>query len=158
MNNTSLYVLFIIVFTGITILIYYMVRIRRELSRIKQLLSRAKFRTDEERIKKIRKRYIVFAVLSEKKFEKRDVEKCLRMTFKQYFGEILLIKADPQLIYFDPSIQRGVIRVAHKYRDQVLASLSMIREINGVKCLIIPLKTTGTIKKARKIMYSFERL
>jgi len=85
------------------------------------------------------------------------LEKYIRERFRVLFGETNLVKADPQLIYYDPGIKRGVIRVAHTYKDQLIALLGSIREINGVKTLIIPLKSTGTIKRARKILYRLRR-
>ncbi|ABN69955.1 ribonuclease P protein subunit Rpp14 [Staphylothermus marinus F1] len=108
---------------------------------------------------KIRKRYIVFAILSSSDFniDKTTIEKSIRLYWEKFFGRISLVKADPQLIYFDPSIKRGVLRVAHIYKDEALAVLGIIKKINNYNCLLIPLKTTGTLKKARKIMYSLRK-
>jgi ribonuclease P/MRP protein subunit POP5 len=108
-------------------------------------------------IKRIRKRYIVFAILSEKRFDKKVLEKTIRDYWVKYLGSIMLTRADPQIIYYEPSINRGVLRVAHKYKYHAIALLGFIREINGSKCLVIPLKTTGTLKKARQILYSLRR-
>jgi len=116
-------------------------------------VSRTKLALEKTR-RKLRKRYVVFAVLSEKKHSKNNVEKAIRSTFREYFGELLLIKCDPQLIYFDLERQRGVIRCTHLCKMQVLATLALIREIEHEKCLIVPIRVTGTIKKARKILYT----
>ncbi len=107
--------------------------------------------------KKIRKRYIVFTILSEQKLSKQDVEHVIREKFKQYFGEQELVKADPQLIYFDPNLQRGIIRTTQLHKDKLLSVFQLIKEVNGIKCLFIPVKTTGTMKKARGILYRFDR-
>ena len=117
-------------------------------------LVKSLFSRKERSIKKIRKRYIVFSIISKHRYKRIEVEEAIRRAFSEMFGEISAAKADPQLIYFDPSIQRGVIRVSHIYKDHVIALLGFIREINGRSCLLIPIKTTGTIRKARKILYT----
>lgn len=106
---------------------------------------------------RIRKRYVVFAVVSDHELSNRVLEKAIRERFRILFGESNLVKADPQLVYYDPSIKRGVIRVSHTYKDQLIALLGSIREINGARILIIPLKSTGTIKRARRILYRLRR-
>ncbi len=112
---------------------------------------------EKTRVKRIRKRYIVFAILSDRRFDKRILEKTIRDYWAKYLGSIMLIRADPQVIYYEPSINRGVLRIAHKYKYHAIALLGFIREINGSKCLVIPLKTTGTLKKARQILYSLRK-
>lgn len=108
------------------------------------------------KVKKIRRRYIVFSIISEHDFDKRELEKAIRKKLALLYGIISLAKADPQLVFYDPRLKRGVIRTSHVMKDYVLAALSIIRNINGKQLLIIPIKTTGTIKKAKKIMYTIK--
>lgn len=107
-----------------------------------------------EKNKRIRRRYIVFAIVSEKTIDRKSLENAIRSTVSRYFGEASLIKADPQLIYYEPSIGRGIIRTSHMEADKVVAALGAINRINGSGALIIPLKTTGTLKRAKKILYT----
>jgi len=109
------------------------------------------------KIAKLRKRYVVFVINADKRFSKKDVEESIRNTMSKLFGSEVLVKADPQLIYFDPTLQRGVVRTTHVYKEYVIATLGLLREINGEKCLVIPMKTTGTIKKARKTLHALRR-
>ncbi|ADI32701.1 Rpp14/Pop5 family protein [Staphylothermus hellenicus] len=142
-------------------------RIKRLMLRLNKLqknidLLRLVYIKNKEAISKpgkIRKRYIVFAILSSSDFkiDKIKIEKSIRSYWEKLLGRISLVKADPQLIYFDPSIKRGVLRVAHTYKDEALAVLGTIKKINSHECLVVPLKTTGTLKKARKIMYSLRK-
>ncbi len=106
---------------------------------------------------RIRKRYIVFAVISEQDLGKKDIEKAIRNIWREIFGELSLSRADPQLIYFEPSIQRGIIRIRHVYKKECLALLGIIHEINGVKCLLIPITVSGTLKRAQKKLYMLRR-
>lgn len=131
--------------------------LRKHISYLQTVIEKKKETINKPR--KLRKRYIVFAVLSSKGFSinKKTLEKAIRECWEKLLGELSLVKADPQLIYFDPSVQRGVLRVAHIYKDEALAVLGIIKKINEHECLLIPLKTAGTIKKARKIMYSLRR-
>ena len=108
------------------------------------------------KVKKIRRRYIVFSIVSEHDFDKRELEKAIRKKLALLYGIISLAKADPQLVFYDPRLKRGVIRTSHVMKDYVLAALSITRTINGKQLLIIPIKTTGTIKKAKKIMYTIK--
>jgi len=138
------------------ILYYLKKNFRKQIIEIKRLINKLHGRRASE-LRKIRKRYIIFVILSGRNFTKKEIEDTVRETFTKYFGEQTLVKADPQLIYFEPSIQRGVIRTSHIYKDYVIASLGLIRKINDTPCLFIPLKTTGTIKRARKILYRLRR-
>jgi len=140
---------------GLTLAILAWLKLVNLVKLVKSLyaLPRPKLTLEKPR-RKLRKRYIVFAVLSEKKHSKNDVEKAIKSTFREYFGELLLARCDPQLIYFDSERQRGVIRCTHLCKMQVLATLALIREIEREKCLIVPIRVTGTIKKARKILYT----
>lgn len=106
------------------------------------------------KVKKIRRRYIVFSIISEHDFNKMEIEKALRRKLAFLYGVVSIAKADPQLVFYDPRIKRGIVRTSHVMKDYVLAALSIIRSINGKHLLIIPVKTTGTIKKAKKIMYT----
>ncbi len=106
---------------------------------------------------RVRKRYIVFAIISEHDLEKKEVEKAIRDTWRKVFGELSLARADPQLIYFEPSIQRGIIRVRHTYKKDCLAILGLIHEINNVKCILVPITTSGTLKRAQKKLYMLRR-
>ncbi len=106
---------------------------------------------------RIRKRYIVFYVMGNGSLDKKIINNAIRSTWKNYLGELSLIKADPQVIVFDQKLARGILRVAHIYKKEAIAILCLIRNINGTEVLLIPLKTTGTLKKARKTMYEERR-
>ncbi len=107
--------------------------------------------------RRLRRRYIVFTIISSNKFLKQEIEEALRAKLSSLYGIIGLAKSDPQLVYYEPELKRGIIRTSHLTKDYVLAALSLIKEVNGKKLLVIPVKTTGTIKRARKILYSLRK-
>uniref|UniRef100_A0A7C4D9F8 Ribonuclease P protein component 2 n=2 Tax=Staphylothermus marinus TaxID=2280 RepID=A0A7C4D9F8_STAMA len=158
MNETITYILLslLIVLTILYLILY--LKLRSKLSLLNRIVRGIIIKeSSSEKINKIRKRYIVFSIISNSSFNKQLLEKTIRDSYRKYFGEISLIQADPQLIYFDYSLQRGIIRTTNLHKNSVVITLSLIREINSSKCLIIPLKTTGTIKKARRILYKLHR-
>ncbi len=155
----SLIILYIITISYLIIKIKELKRkiafLRKETNELKKVLKqKAEEKTEK---KKLRKRYIVFAILTEQKIDKKSLEEAIRTHWVRFFGEKSLIKADPQLIYYDPSVKRGVIRVSHLYKDELIALMSTIKKIGEADCLLVPLKTTGTIKKARKLLYSLRK-
>lgn len=103
---------------------------------------------------KVRKRYIVFKIIAEDKFSKNTVWESIKSFIVNNVGEIGFVNANPELIYFDEDIQTGVLRITHRYSKFVAGLINLIKEINGKKCLIIPVKITGTLRKAKKTMYA----
>ncbi|MEM4809023.1 MAG: Rpp14/Pop5 family protein, partial [Desulfurococcaceae archaeon] len=61
-------------------------------------------------------------------------------------------KASPYLVFFDETSQRGIYRIVHLYLNFLIATLGLVKIIDGKKCVLIPLKTTGTLKKAHEIL------
>lgn len=102
--------------------------------------------------KKLRKRYIVFAAICEHRVSYKDVEKAIEKTFLELYGKAYLQKASPKVVLFDENLQRGIIRVSHLYKDHLISVLGLVKNIGDSKCIVAPLKTTGTIKKAREYL------
>lgn len=99
---------------------------------------------------KLRKRYIAFTLSFSKPVSRRAFEKTFTEVFARYFGESTLSKASPQLILFLEEEQRGIVRVSHLYRDHAVAVLGLLKSIGDAKCIVIPLRTCGTLKKCRE--------
>lgn len=102
--------------------------------------------------KRIRRRYVVIKLVSRDALRKEEVEEALSIVFTKVFGEVGYVKANPQLIYFDGNRGSCIVRVNHTHVKALLSVVWMIRSINNKQCLMIPVKTTGTIKKAYKVM------
>lgn len=107
--------------------------------------------------RRLRKRYMVFEVLSNKRVGKGDLEHEIRNTFKKIFGDIQLARASISLTYYDENLSIGVIKFTHIYKYKVLASLGVIKNVGDTKVLIIPLRTTGSLRKALKYIKDKEQ-
>lgn len=147
--------------TSILVSAYILLSYRRELNllrRLVKLLAKRKYKDVLGKTKKLRKRYIVFTIVSEHSFSRKEIEEAVRKNINKVYGFIGLARADPKLVYYEPSLKKGVIRTSHLEKELVITALSLVREVNGKKLVIIPLKTTGTIKRAKKYLYLFEKL
>lgn len=150
----------VIVIIVIVLTIYFYLLISNKLKQLEKQIAfiRKYLRISEKTIpSRIRKRYIVFYIMGNKPLDKKKINNAIRSAWKNYLGELSLIKADPQVIVFDQKLARGVLRVAHIYKKEAIAILGLIRNIDESEVLLIPLKTTSTLKKARKTMYEERR-
>lgn len=122
----------------------------RKSYRIYRLVARGE--VEKERVKRLRKRYVVFAALCENRVGYNDVDTTIREAFIKLYGEITAQKASPRLVLFDEERQRGVVRILHLYTDHFIALLGYIKRVGNTNCVLVPLKVTGTVKKARKLL------
>lgn len=102
--------------------------------------------------KKLKKRYVVIRIVSKEILKKEEVEEAVSKAFIRVFGEMNYVKANPQLIYFDEKGGSCIVRVNHTYVRALLSVLWMINNINNKHCLMIPIKTTGTIRRAYRVV------
>lgn len=101
-----------------------------------------------------RKRYIVFEVISNETITASELNHTLGEEAEKLLGILGLSDITLKLIDFDEKLKRGIIRTDNYSKYIVLALLGLIRNIGNKKVLLIPLKTTGTIKKARQLIRS----
>ncbi|MEM1532920.1 MAG: Rpp14/Pop5 family protein [Desulfurococcaceae archaeon] len=106
---------------------------------------------------KLRKRYIVFRVISDGKVLRSQVEEAIRAAVKELYGVTIVSIADPQLIAYDDELMKGIIRTNNLAKDYVIASMSIVREASGRRIIVKPIKTTGLLRKARKYMEAITR-
>lgn len=106
--------------------------------------------------KKRRKRYMVFEVISDKEINSGLLDYEVRAAFRKLFGELHLARAAIAIQYFNSKTNMGVIKYSHLYKYKLLTSLGVVRKVGDVKVNIIPLKTTGTLRKALKYVKAKE--
>ena len=58
---------------------------------------------------------------------------------------------------YNKRLGRGVIRVSYEYRYKAIIALGLIRSINDVRTLIVPLRVTGSLDRARKTLFAARR-
>lgn len=107
--------------------------------------------------RKRRRRYIAFVVVVEsgKPPEPQEMEKAILSAIRRIGGEIVVADARPRLVYYDPLRGLGIISASHTTKYIVLAALGAIRRVGGRKALVIPIRTTGTIKRAKKALQTW---
>ncbi len=138
----------------------YMYRVDRKLKMLTNAVSSKliiKVLNTLKSKRKLRKRYIVFEVLSSKSVGKGELEQEVRNTFKKIFGDIHLARASISLSYYDENLNIGVIKFTHIYKYKVLASLGVVKSVRDTKVLIIPLRITGSLRKALKYIKDKEQ-
>lgn len=101
---------------------------------------------------KQKKRYVLFEIISEKekKFSLEEVQEEINSTLKSFWGELGLSRAAPLFIKekFDFEKQRFLIKVNHKYPEELKAALTLNKKIKNTPVIIKSITTSGTIKKA----------
>ncbi|MCE4604672.1 MAG: hypothetical protein F7B20_06885 [Aeropyrum sp.] len=124
--------------------------------KILEALSEAGFRSRElARIRRRlgsrpRKRYIAFEVLArdDKPPDKIQLEHSLRKVYKEVFGLKALAVSRLRIVEYDEKAGRGVLEVRREYKYHALAALGLLRRAGGREVLVVPLRTSGTIKGA----------
>ncbi|MBW3012814.1 hypothetical protein KY325_03390 [Candidatus Woesearchaeota archaeon] len=102
-----------------------------------------------------RKRYIAFEILSENQIgDFKAVNEAILASFIRLAGEHGAAQADPVLVKnkWDPSKQKGVICINHKWIDHMKASLALMKEIRSKNVIVRSLTVSGMINKACKAM------
>ncbi|MEZ0393915.1 MAG: Rpp14/Pop5 family protein [Desulfurococcaceae archaeon] len=120
----------------------------------RQLAARAQERPRRsERIARKRpKRYISFLVFAEGPTNAQELEEALKETFKRLYGEVALARANLRLVYFDPARLHGIVGTTAEYRDEVLATISMVRRAGRSRVAIIPVGSSGTLKASKRAL------
>ena len=105
-----------------------------------------------EYLLKPRKRYLIFELLGYKSVDAKRIEREFKEKLSLLSGSIGVGLSGLKVVYYDARNGLGIIRFYHLYKKLVLLSLSLIRRIDGNDVVVIPIKTTGTLRKAREIL------
>lgn len=97
-----------------------------------------------------RKRYMIFELVSSKEVSAGLLEYEVRAAFRKLFGEVHLARAALSIQYFNNQLNIGVIKYSHTYKYKVLAALGVTKRIGDAKVMVIPLRTTGSLRRALK--------
>ena len=96
------------------------------------------------------KRYIIVDVVSSKDLTANEVESSVRNAVKEMFGRVWLDLANPRVVYFMDN--KGIISTNRVGYRIVLASLTKTYETSNGTVLVVPRRTTGSIKKAKRLI------
>jgi len=95
------------------------------------------------------KRYIVFEVVGGP-VEPGELEAAIREAFKRLFGEPALAVSMLRLVEYHDDRMIGIVRVRREYKYHALAALGLVRSVSGRRVLLVPVLTSGTLKRARR--------
>ena len=84
-------------------------------------------------------------------FEKKELLNSIWNSIWRYFGMKEANKIGLWLLELDLENKCGILRCSHNTKDVIISALSFIKEINGIRVIISPIKTSGTIKAIRRI-------
>jgi ribonuclease P/MRP protein subunit POP5 len=101
---------------------------------------------------KKKKRYIVFEVISGRKFGKEDVKKAVWSVLHENLGNVGLADAEISFVDFNEESQKGILRCTNKRLEQVRAALALLHEINLYKAFLYVKTITGSIKKTQRVI------
>ena len=106
-------------------------------------------------LKKIRKRYVLYKVLTEKEeINKNDIQKLIVKSIYNLFGLKGLIEVSPKNILYDSSKKLGIIQCNHFSINKLFSALMIINENN--KIVIDPIKTSGLLSRVSDILPSLK--
>lgn len=154
MEETYFYILVVVSIISVSsfilslILLIGMTRIRRVLRLLSPKSLRKAIKTQEKRLIK---RYIVFEIFDEG-INIDELKSTLIDSLSRELGIMNLASCNIKLIWYSMRKHCGILRIRGPYLciPTVLSALSLIRNLNGKKVIIVPLKVTGTLKRAKK--------
>ena len=97
-----------------------------------------------------KKRYVVFEIQSTQKFSFSEIREEINHSLARFWGELGLSRACPLLLEekFNKEKQRFVVKVNHKYVDELKSGIILTKTIKNTPIIVKSLITSGTLKKA----------
>ncbi|NVM34209.1 MAG: hypothetical protein HWN81_01355 [Candidatus Lokiarchaeota archaeon] len=83
-------------------------------------------------------------------FTQNSLLKSIWHSIWRYFGLKEANKIGLWLIELNLDKEYGIIRCSHQTKETIISALSLVREINGIKVILSPLKTSGTIRSIKR--------
>ena len=104
-------------------------------------------------VKKERHRYILFKLIKAEDcvLSQKDILNSVWASIWKYFG--LKEASKVGLWLFDINFVEGfgIIRCSHQTKEVIMTALTLITEISGNVVVISPIRTSGTIRKIKKV-------
>mgnify|MGYP001369156328 CR=1 FL=1 len=97
-------------------------------------------------------RYLVVRLISQSQLSKEDLDKIVQKELVPIIGQIHYSKVMPKVAFFDRFGQSGIIRCLNGGSGLLRSGLSMMTSYNSEKVHVMPIFTSGTIRKAKEVM------
>lgn len=97
-----------------------------------------------------KKRYVLFELISESKFDEKEVSRELWKVMHQLFGECGVARQRFWFIKWSRAKSRGIVRCALDHLDDVKTGILFMKEVADKKVIPKTLLTSGSIAKLKK--------
>ena len=99
-----------------------------------------------------KKRYLCFEVISKTKINGfTEVFRQIWLSLSAFLGELGMAKASILVLDdYNKNNQRGLIKVGHRYVNEVKSALSLIKTIEKQPVIVRTIGVSGIIRKAKK--------
>lgn len=142
-------IIFAIWLSILTFILFRRILFRRQDDRIKTKIIKNKKDTRA-------KRYIIFYLVTASNenvnINSNELENAIRNSIKELMGKMWLEIANPKIVLYLPDRKQGIISTNRVGYKAVLASLPLVKNIGDMSILVVPKKTTGSLKKAKRIL------
>lgn len=95
-------------------------------------------------------RYVVVRIISSQPMVKEDVEKIIQKELIPIIGIIHFSKVMPKIAFYDYSNKLVIIRCLKEGVEDLKTALSLIKSYEGKPLHLMPIYTSGTIRKAKE--------
>lgn len=100
---------------------------------------------------RLRKRYVLFDIhYLSKPIDGRKIFAKICEIFKTVFGIIVYSSANIKLIEYNQNSHIGIIRVSHRYVENLRVALALIKQIGDEEVIFHVHKVSGTLKSLRE--------
>ncbi|MBS7634721.1 Rpp14/Pop5 family protein [Candidatus Bathyarchaeota archaeon] len=101
-------------------------------------------------LEKVRRRYILVKIESEKGVNKRDFQNALWSSIIRLFGEYGASQVETTLIEYNEEKGTAILRCSHKALSIVRAAMAAITRINNAEAALHVLLVSGTLRALKK--------
>ncbi|MBI2102264.1 hypothetical protein HYT55_00355 [Candidatus Woesearchaeota archaeon] len=101
---------------------------------------------------KLQKRYIVFAIKTERAFSAAEVQEAVQQGLQDFLGQLGVAKASPLFLKERFKDNQFTLKVNHRYVDEIKSAIILIKKIKNTPVLLHSVTTSGILKKAASKM------
>ncbi|MEM2021187.1 MAG: Rpp14/Pop5 family protein [Zestosphaera sp.] len=157
-DSTSLYeaVALAVALTALTLSLLALLRVKSLSHKSELFLSSLTSRTIRHVVEKLKgrkkrgKRYLIVRLVgASDDLDCSKLQRYIDEAFIELYGKVSYSKASPRVLYINRDSSKAIIRVRTPYKWEVLTVMGIL-ERNGVVKSVIPERSTGTYRKARK--------
>ncbi|MFX0137289.1 MAG: Rpp14/Pop5 family protein [Candidatus Hodarchaeota archaeon] len=94
----------------------------------------------------------MFKILQKSKIDltQNTILKSIWESIWRYFGLREANKIGLWLVELNLEEEYGILRCSHQTKEIIISALTLVKEINGSRVILSPIKTSGTIRSIKK--------